>query len=475
MFQVAQAGAAGQTPATGVQEKWDPRIVALICNWCTYAGADMAGTTRRSYPASVRAIRVPCTGRIDPLLIVKTFEQGADGVLVSGCHPGDCHYVQGNFVARRRFTALRALMEFLGLDSRRLHFAWISASEGVKWSQVVEEVTAAVREAGPLQDWGKLADAQRAAISLPAAPPAPRGAPSGEDQQAVAQHLQGLAGRLLSEGQASAVIGYTAGSLPGQMVPAFVTRPEQAETLGWSERCFNNLAVYLPNARREWAKVAVVVKQCDARAAVGLLQESQIARDNVLLIGVSCPGVWEDGQLAAKCYPCDGEVSSLCDWTVTPQGAQKGAVVPGTKREVAADPRDALVAHLESLPSQDRWAYWQGQFDRCLRCYACRAVCPLCYCSVCVAEKNQPQWIPTSIDGKGNMAWNITRAFHLVGRCGGCDECARVCPADVRLDLLNHRMSMEIETRFGYRSGEDASASPPLATFRPDDPQEFIR
>jgi ferredoxin len=287
--------------------------------------------------------------------------------------------------------------------------------------------------------------------------------------------LQNLAGTLLSEGQASVAIGYTAGSLPGQMVPAFVTRPEQATTLGWSARCFNDLAVYLPSARRQWAKVAVVVKQCDARAAVGLLQESQIARDNVVLIGVSCPGVWQDGQLAAKCYPCDGEVPSLCDWTVTPQGAQKGAAASGAKREVAADPRDALVAHLESLPAQDRWAYWQGQFDRCLRCYACRAACPLCYCSVCVAEKNQPQWIPASIDAKGNMAWNITRAFHLVGRCGGCDECARVCPADVRLDLINHRMSMEVETRFGYRSGQEPSASPPLATFRPDDPQEFIR
>ncbi|MDP2627201.1 MAG: hydrogenase iron-sulfur subunit, partial [Candidatus Rokubacteria bacterium] len=150
MFQVAQPAAAAPAPATVGLEPWQPQIVALICNWCTYAGADMAGTTRRAYPASVRAIRVPCTGRIDPLLIVKAFEQGADGVLVSGCHPGDCHYVQGNLVARRRFTALRALMEFLGLDSKRLHFAWVSASEGMKWSKLIEDTTAAVREAGPL-------------------------------------------------------------------------------------------------------------------------------------------------------------------------------------------------------------------------------------------------------------------------------------------------------------------------------------
>jgi ferredoxin len=216
------------------------------------------------------------------------------------------------------------------------------------------------------------------------------------------------------------------------------------------------------------------VKQCDTRAVVGLLQENQVARDRVVLIGVSCPGVRDDGGLAAKCYPCDGETAPVCDVTVTPTGVQAGAVASPARRAVAADPRDALVAHLESVPREQRWAYWQAQFADCLRCYGCRAVCPMCYCAVCVADKNRPQWVPTAIDGRGNVAWNITRAVHQVGRCGGCDECARVCPAGVRLDLLNHRLAMEVERRFGYRSGLDPSAAPPLGTFRPDDPQEFI-
>jgi len=473
MFQTAQAGSPA-APTVG-QAGWEPRIVALICNWCTYAGADMAGTTRRAYPASVRAIRVPCTGRIDPLLIVKAFEQGADGVAISGCHPGDCHYVQGNYVARRRFTAFRALMDCLGLDARRLHFAWVSASEGMKWSSLVQDVTAAVRQVGPLEDWGRLSEARRAAISLPPLAAAPREVPPAEAQQALARHLQTLAARLLAEGQASVVIGYTPGSLPDQMVPAFITRPEDAARLGWSERCHNDLATFLPEAKRKWSKVAVVLKRCDARAAVGLLQEHQIEREQVVQVGVSCPGVWRDGQLAAKCYACDGEVGAACHFTVAADGIHEGAVSSGAKRAVAADPRDARIAHLEALPAGDRWAFWQGQFERCIRCYACRGVCPLCYCSVCVADKNQPQWVPNAIDGKGNLTWNITRAFHLVGRCSGCDECARVCPVDINLELINHRMAREVETRFGYRSGEDPGASPPLATFRPDDPQEFIR
>jgi coenzyme F420-reducing hydrogenase delta subunit/ferredoxin len=475
MSQVAHEGTTTPATVAASATAWQPQIVALICNWCTYAGADMAGTTRRAYPASVRAIRVPCTGRIDPLLIVKAFEQGADGVVVSGCHPGDCHYVQGNLVARRRFTAMRALMEFLGLDARRLHFAWVSASEGMKWSQLVEGVTAAVHEAGPLRDWGKLTERERAAVCLPALPAAPRPAAPAGDHESIAKHLQSLATTLLGEQSASVVIGYTAGSLPDQMVPTFVTAADQTATLGWSDRCFNDLAVYLPSARKQWGKVAVVVKQCDARAAVGLLQESQIPREDVILVGVSCDGVRPRGELAAKCYPCDGEVASICDFTVTSEGVQRGAVASGGRRAVAADPRDALVQHLESLPADSRWAYWQGEFERCLRCYACRAACPLCYCAVCVAEKNQPQWVPTNINAKGNLTWNITRAFHLTGRCAGCDECARVCPADLRLDLINHRMAKEIEGRYGYRAGLDPAVSPPLATFKPDDAQEFIR
>ena len=474
MFQLEKSAAGPAEPTTVARPNWEPRIVAMICNWCTYAGADMAGTTRRAYPSTVRAIRVPCTGRIDPLLIVKAFDQGADAVLVSGCHPGDCHYVQGNFVARRRFTAFRSLMEFLGLDPRRLHFAWVSASEGLKWSKTVEEVTAAVREAGPLTDWGR-APASPPSVSLPPVPSSPRARPTPTDQQAVAEHLRRLATKLLAEQRAAVVIGYTPGPLPDEMVPAFATRPEDAATLGWSERCFNDLSVYVPSARRQWGKIAVTVKRCDGAAAVGLLRENQVDRDSVTLIGVSCPGVWRDGELALKCHACHGEVSSICDWTVTPQGAQEGAVDSGAKRHVAADPRDALVAHLESLPREQRWAYWLDEFDRCIRCYACRAVCPLCYCQVCVADKNRPQWVPTNIDARGNTVWNITRAFHLVGRCVGCHECARACPADIRLDLLNRRLSMEVETRFGGQNHEDPSVAPPLATFRPDDPQEFIR
>ncbi|MBI5208564.1 MAG: hydrogenase iron-sulfur subunit [Elusimicrobia bacterium] len=126
-----------------------PRITAFVCNWCTYAGADLAGTSRLQYAPEVRIVKLPCTGRISPLFILKAFEGGADAVLVSGCHPGDCHYTSGNYHARRRWGLLRKLLDLTGIDSRRLQFSWISAAEGQKFADLINDLTAKVREAGP--------------------------------------------------------------------------------------------------------------------------------------------------------------------------------------------------------------------------------------------------------------------------------------------------------------------------------------
>lgn len=128
---------------------FEPRIVAFVCNWCTYAGADLAGTSRMKYAPNVRLVKLPCTGRIDPLFVLKAFEGGADAVLVSGCHPGDCHYTSGNYHARRRWTVLRSLMAFTGIDDSRLVFSWVSAAEGRKFADLINELTESVRAAGP--------------------------------------------------------------------------------------------------------------------------------------------------------------------------------------------------------------------------------------------------------------------------------------------------------------------------------------
>jgi len=139
--------------------EFEPKIVAFVCNWCTYAGADLTGTSRIKYASNVRMIRLPCTGRIDFMLLLKAFEQGADGIIVSGCHPNDCHYTAGNFHARRRWILFRSFLDYLGIDTRRIHFAWVSAAEGAKWAEFVNSVTDEVKNLGPYEDYQKLAGA----------------------------------------------------------------------------------------------------------------------------------------------------------------------------------------------------------------------------------------------------------------------------------------------------------------------------
>ncbi len=136
--------------------EWQPRIVAFLCNWCSYAGADLAGMSRLAYPAAIKIVRVPCSGRVDPMFIIKSFEQGADLVLVSGCHPGDCHYTSGNYHARRKLLAFRELIAFLGIDPRRFKISWVSAAEGAKWSSLVSEITDEVKALGPFETYSKI-------------------------------------------------------------------------------------------------------------------------------------------------------------------------------------------------------------------------------------------------------------------------------------------------------------------------------
>jgi len=131
------------------KSEWEPRIIGFLCKWCSYAGADLAGSARKKYPANVRILKVPCSGRIDPLLILKGLRLGFDGVLVSGCHPGDCHYQTGNYRARRRIALTKKFLEYIGIPEERFKASWVSASEGAKFAQVVAAVVKDIEKVGP--------------------------------------------------------------------------------------------------------------------------------------------------------------------------------------------------------------------------------------------------------------------------------------------------------------------------------------
>ncbi|MCX6581239.1 MAG: hydrogenase iron-sulfur subunit [Candidatus Aminicenantes bacterium] len=128
---------------------FEPRIIGFLCNWCSYTGADLAGTSRVKYPFNVRIIRVMCSARIDPTFILKALSDGADGVLVCGCHPGDCHYVEGNYKAMRRFALLKKMLRSLGVEEDRVRLEWVSASEGVRFGEVIADMTEKIRKLGP--------------------------------------------------------------------------------------------------------------------------------------------------------------------------------------------------------------------------------------------------------------------------------------------------------------------------------------
>ena len=133
------------------KNNWEPKIVAFLCNWCSYAGADLAGVSRTQYPSNIRVIRVPCSGRVNPFYIIKALQNGIDGVLVSGCHPGDCHYISGNLIARRKFVLLKSFLEYIGIEPGRVQFSWVSAAEGGRFAQIIEKVTGEVKKLGPIK------------------------------------------------------------------------------------------------------------------------------------------------------------------------------------------------------------------------------------------------------------------------------------------------------------------------------------
>ena len=135
--------------------EWEPKIVTFLCNWCSYGGADLAGVSRLQYPPNIRVIRVPCTGRMSPKFILAAFRHGADGVWVSGCHPGDCHYIAGNYYARRKFALLNNMIEYIGIEPGRLHFSWVSSAEATKFQEVVNKVTESVKALGPAKHYIK--------------------------------------------------------------------------------------------------------------------------------------------------------------------------------------------------------------------------------------------------------------------------------------------------------------------------------
>jgi formate dehydrogenase (coenzyme F420) beta subunit len=296
--------------------------------------------------------------------------------------------------------------------------------------------------------------------------------------QEVTQAIRLEAAKLLTEQTVVAVVGYLPGRRKGTAVPALVTSSEEAARLIFSPSCLNNLSLYLTKAKKgvlKKGRVGIVAKGCDLRALAGLMGESQIKREDLYVIGVACAGVYGFGSdrtgelgesnIARKCRECTVHL---------PEGAD---LVAGTLPALAElRPIEAEeMARIEAMSKPERWAFWKEHFSRCIRCMACRQVCPFCYCEQCLCDKNRPQAVENSPRPAGNTAWHIVRAMHLAGRCAGCAECERVCPMDIPLNLLNRRMARELKELYDYEAGMLPQEKGPLTQYKDDDDQSFIK
>jgi ferredoxin len=271
--------------------------------------------------------------------------------------------------------------------------------------------------------------------------------------------IQVRARELLELGEVGCVIGHERGPR-NQARPLFIYDANDAQRLVWDQDCHHNLVVYLreqvaPSRREpEPPRVAVVAKPCDVRALNVLLQEEQLGRDQVFVIGIACPGMRNGDEIADYCLRCQERVPVMYDALVgEPPSSEPG--------ETSWEDVEAI----EDLAPAARLAFWTREFDRCIRCYACRQACPGCYCFECLAEQVDPPWVSIAHQIPEKAFFHVMRAYHLAGRCVECHACDAACPMDIPLSLLNRKIASEVEAFFGYRAGGDAETQPPLATF----------
>jgi len=263
--------------------------------------------------------------------------------------------------------------------------------------------------------------------------------------------LRKKAKELLTENKVGVVIGYGQGS-SGRARAVFIKDPDKTDQLIFNDKCVQDLALYLSKAEvKKMGKMAIVATVPVMRAILVLASEHQFVSDDLVVLGLS-----EEG----KYVPLD-DFKAVEEYL-------------GALNIVLSEEDRAMIEKINAMSLEERWNFWQKEFSKCIKCYACRAACPLCYCHRCTVESNQPQWIPVAADAMGNMEWHIMRAMHIAGRCISCGYCAEACPMDIPLHLMTYTLIDEIKNDFGALAGMKADSEFALSHFKLDDKESFI-
>lgn len=311
-----------------------------------------------------------------------------------------------------------------------------------------------------------------------------------------AEKIREIAGRLLASGAVDMVIGFRQGTIPMMNEPHFAKTPADVPKLVWDSHCGINLANYLTD-RKE--KIGIVAKGCDSRNIVTHIIENKIKREQLVVIGVPCKGMVDKRKVALK---CPGEISEVIEneTGLTAKGNgfsqsfEKKDVLqhncslcihrnPVIHDELVAEPveeqkgidRYADVRAVEAMGPEQRWKYFEDLLSPCVRCYACRNACPLCYCPTCFVDESRPQWVGKSQDPNDVRTFHFLRAYHCAGRCTDCGSCERSCPVGINMRIFTKKLEKDCLDLFGWEAGLSLEVRPPLDVYRPNDPNDFIK
>ena len=312
--------------------------------------------------------------------------------------------------------------------------------------------------------------------------------------------IKEIAKRLLKEDKVDMVIGYRKGTVPLMHQPFFATSEGEVDSFVWDSNCGLNLANYITD-RKE--RIGIVATGCNSRNIAVHVVEGKIQRDQLYIIGVPCQGMVDRHKLAAM---AEGNIASVEEdeekgtITISGQGFSKSVdkaevlqencsicvhrnpvlcdelvadeVTEQTREQ--ADPY-ARVREIEAMSPDDKWAYFDDLLSDCIRCYACRNACPLCYCPQCFVDESNPQWVGKSVDPTDIRTFHLLRAYHCAGRCTDCGACVRSCPVGINVRDFTKKLEKDCLELYGWEAGLNTEQRPPLDTYKPGDPEDFIK